>query len=54
MSITTENTFKTSLVQTLVKQGGYTQSNAEDYCKDMGMFKNEVNCQKNLIRNIIT
>jgi type I restriction enzyme R subunit len=42
MSITTENTFETALVQTLVEQGGYTQGNAEDYSKDLGMFKYEV------------
>lgn len=42
MSITTENIFETALVQTLVEQGGYTQGNAEDYSKDLGMFKYEV------------
>ncbi|MDD2411323.1 MAG: type I restriction endonuclease [Bacteroidales bacterium] len=41
-SITTENTFETALVQTLVEQGGYTQGNAEDYSKELGMFKYEV------------
>jgi len=40
--ITTENTFETALVQTLVEQGGYTQGNAEDYSKELGMFKYEV------------
>lgn len=42
MSITTENTFETALVQTLVEQSGYTQGNAEDYSKELGMFKYEV------------
>ena len=42
MSITTENTFETALVETLVEQGGYTQGNAEDYSKELGMFKYEV------------
>src|SRR5690554_465022 len=42
MSITTENTFETALAQTLVEQGGYTQGNAEDYSKELGMFKYEV------------
>lgn len=42
MSITTENTFETALVQTLIEQGGYTQGNAEDYSKELGMFKYEV------------
>lgn len=40
--ITTENTFETALVQSLVEQGGYTQGNAEDYSKELGMFKYEV------------
>lgn len=42
MNITTENTFETALVQSLVEQGGYTQGNAEDYSKELGMFKYEV------------
>ena len=42
MSITTENTFETALVQSLVEQGGYTLGNAEDYSKELGMFKYEV------------
>lgn len=42
MSITTENTFETAIVQSLVEQGGYTQGNAEDYSKELGMFKSEV------------
>jgi type I restriction enzyme, R subunit len=42
MSITTENTFETALVQSLVEQGGYTEGNAQDYSPDLGMFKFEV------------
>ena len=42
MSITTENTFETALVQTLVERGGYTQGNGADYNKELGMFKYEV------------
>lgn len=42
MNITTENTFETAIVQSLVEQGGYTQGNAEDYSKELGMFKYEV------------
>ena len=42
MKIITENTFETALVQSLVEQGGYTQGNAEDYSKELGMFKYEV------------
>lgn len=42
MSITTENTFETALVQSLIDQGGYTLGNAPDYSKELGLFKNEV------------
>ncbi|MEZ4773570.1 MAG: DEAD/DEAH box helicase family protein [Bacteroidia bacterium] len=42
MSITTENTFETALVQSLVEQGGYTEGHAPDYSPDLGMFKYEV------------
>jgi type I restriction enzyme R subunit len=42
MSITTENTFETALIQSLVEQGGYTEGNAPDYSPELGMFKYEV------------
>lgn len=42
MSITTENTFETALVQSLTEQGGYTEGDAPDYSPELGMFKNEV------------
>ncbi|WP_442794456.1 type I restriction endonuclease subunit R [Pelobium manganitolerans] len=42
MSITTENTFETALVQTLIVEGGYTEGNAPDYSPELGMFKYEV------------
>src|SRR5690606_18243167 len=42
MSITTENTFETALVQSLVEQGGYTQGTASDYSPELGLFRNEV------------
>lgn len=42
MNITTENTFETALVQSLVEYGGYTQGNAPDYSPEIGMFKYEV------------
>lgn len=42
MSITTENTFETALVQSLTEQGGYTLGNAPDYSPELGMFKYEV------------
>jgi type I restriction enzyme R subunit len=42
MSITTENTFETALVQSLIEQAGYTEGNAPDYSPELGMFKYEV------------
>lgn len=42
MSITSENTFETALVQSLKEQGGYTEGNAPDYSPELGMFKYEV------------
>lgn len=42
MSLTTENTFETALVQSLTEQGGYTEGNAPDYSPELGMFKYEV------------
>ena len=42
MSITTENTFESALVQSLVEHGGYTEGNASDYSQELGMFKYEV------------
>jgi type I restriction enzyme, R subunit len=42
MSITTERTFETALVQALVEQGGYLEGNPADYHIDLGLFKSEV------------
>lgn len=42
MSITTENTFETALVQSLVEYGGYTEGNAPDYSPELGLFKYDV------------
>lgn len=42
MSLTTENTFETALVQSLTEQGGYTEGNAPDYSPELGIFKYEV------------
>src|SRR5690554_7395905 len=42
MSITTENTFETALVQSLTEHGGYTEGNAPDYSPELGLFKYEV------------
>ena len=42
MSITTENTFETAIVESLVQNGNYTQGNSPDYSPELGMFKYEV------------
>ena len=42
MNITTENTFETAIVESLVQYGNYTQGNASDYSPELGMFKYEV------------
>ena len=41
-NITTENTFETAIVQSLIDNGGYTQGNAPDYSPELGLFKYEV------------
>lgn len=41
MQITTENTFETAIVQSLVEHGGYTEGNAPDYSPELGLFKYE-------------
>ena len=42
MSIKTEHTFESALVQSLVKRGGYIEGNAEDYSPELGLFKYEI------------
>lgn len=42
MSIHTEHTFESALVQSLLEQGGYTEGNASDYSPELGLFKDEV------------
>lgn len=42
MSLTTEHTFESALVQSLVEQGCYTLGNSEDYIRELGLFKYEV------------
>jgi len=42
MSLTTENTFETAVVQSLVEHGGYSEGNSPDYSPALGMFKYEV------------
>ncbi len=41
-NITTENTFETAIVQSLIENGGYTLGNAPDYSPELGLFKYEV------------
>lgn len=42
MSITTERTFETALVQSLLEQGGYSEGDPVGYDIDSGLFKDEV------------
>lgn len=42
MNLTTENTFETALVQSLVEYGDYTEGNAPDYSPELGMFKYDI------------
>jgi type I restriction enzyme R subunit len=39
--LTSENTFETAIVQSLVTNGGYTQGNASDYNPKWGLFREE-------------
>ena len=41
-NITSENTFETAIIQSLLESGGYTQGDAGDYSSEPGMFKTEV------------
>lgn len=41
MSMTTENTFETAIVESLVQHGNYMQGNSPDYSNELGMFKYE-------------
>ena len=42
MNITTENTFETAIVQSLIDNGGYLPGNALDYNPELEFFKYEV------------
>lgn len=42
MSLTTENTFESSLVQSLIEQGGYIHGDASTYHHDSGLFLSEI------------
>lgn len=41
MSITTENTFESALVQSLTQEGGYTLGDSSTYSKELGLFRDE-------------
>ncbi|HIP40336.1 MAG TPA: hypothetical protein EYG88_13340 [Desulfocapsa sulfexigens] len=40
--ITSENTFETAIIESLIATGGYTEGKASDYSPELGMFKAEV------------
>ena len=42
MSITSENTFETAIIEDLVASGGYREGEASAYSPELGMFKTEV------------
>ena len=42
MSITTENTFETTIEQALVQKGGYTIGDPKTYNQDLGLFPDEI------------
>ncbi|GEQ87393.1 type I restriction endonuclease subunit R [Patiriisocius marinistellae] len=41
-NLTTENTFETAIVESLIQNGGYVQGNSADYSPELGMFKYEI------------
>ena len=42
MKITTEKTFESAIVESLIENGGYSQGNSEQYFPKIGMFKYEI------------
>lgn len=44
MSLITENTFESALMQSLIENGGYTVGDASTYSKELGFFRNEIIC----------
>lgn len=40
--ITSENTFETAIIQSLLENGGFTEGTASDYSPELGMFKAEI------------
>ena len=41
MSITSENTFETAIIENLSASGGYREGDAGAYSPELGMFKND-------------
>lgn len=41
-NITTEQTFESAIIESLIQHGNYTQGNASDYSPELGMFKYDV------------
>ena len=41
MSMTSENTFETAIIENLSASGGYSQGDAGAYSPELGMFKND-------------
>ena len=41
-NLTTEQTFESAIIESLIFQGNYTQGIASDYSPEIGFFKNEV------------
>jgi type I restriction enzyme R subunit len=42
MSITTENTFETAIVESLIENGGYVIGKSNEYSSDLGFFKKDI------------
>ena len=42
MDVTSENTFETAIIESLVTSGGYVEGEADAYSPELGMFKAEV------------
>ena len=42
MGVTSENTFETAIIESLVTSGGYVEGEAGAYSPELGMFKAEV------------
>ncbi len=40
--LTSENTFETAIIKSLIENGGYREGKATDYSPELGMFKSEI------------